>query len=68
MGKVDELRADLEEANATTNEIADDVDVLVAKALAGGLTPEETDEIQTKVAALKARLKDVAAKYTPGAP
>ena len=65
MAKVDDLLADLKEANATTDEIANDVDVLLSKLVAGGLTAAETTQVQSEIAALKTRLQGVAAKYTP---
>ena len=60
---VAELKADLAEANATTNEIADDVTALLAKIVEGGLTPAETQEVKDEITALNARLKGVAAQY-----
>jgi|OpeIllAssembly_1097287.scaffolds.fasta_scaffold00736_6 tagatose-1,6-bisphosphate aldolase non-catalytic subunit AgaZ/GatZ len=67
MAKVDELLAALEEANVTTNEIADDITALLAQLAAGGLTPAETEQVTAKIAELNARLKGVAAQYPPQA-
>lgn len=66
MSKLDELKQELVEANTVTNEIASDVDGLVAR-LEGGLSPAEADEVKGQLVALKERLTGVAAKYTPDA-
>lgn len=65
MAKVDDLNAELIAANEATNEIAADVDALVAR-LAGGLTEVEATDVQAKLSALTVRLKAVAAVHTPG--
>lgn len=65
MAKVDELLAALEEANVTTNEIADDITVLMNQLVEGGLSPEEAIVVQEKIADLNTRLKAVAAQYPP---
>ena len=65
MAKVDELLLALEEANTTTNEIAEDVAVLMAQLVTGGLTPEETETVKGQIDALTVRLKGVAAQYPP---
>jgi ABC-type transporter Mla subunit MlaD len=67
MAKVDDLNAALEEANTTTNEIADDLTALMAQ-LSSGLTAEQADAVITKATALSTRLKAVAAQYPPSAP
>jgi cell division protein FtsB len=64
LAKVDELKAELVEANATTNEIATDVDDLVAR-LSGGLSEAEADDVKAELVALKGRLQAVAAVHTP---
>jgi hypothetical protein len=66
-GKVDELLAELQAANETTNEIAADLDDLLAR-LTGGLSPAEADEVKAKIVELQGKLKDVAAKHTPTPP
>jgi tagatose-1,6-bisphosphate aldolase non-catalytic subunit AgaZ/GatZ len=63
MAKVDELLAALEEANTTTNEIAQDITELLAQLATGGLTPVETEIVMAKIAELNARLKNVASAY-----
>lgn len=60
-----EMLASLVEANTTTNEISDDVTALLGKLAAGGMSPAESDAVQAQIVALGARLKDVAAAYTP---
>jgi chaperonin cofactor prefoldin len=61
-----ELKQELVEANAATNELASDVDDLMAKVGEGSLSPAEADEVKTQLTALKESLKAVAAKHTPG--
>lgn len=68
MATAKEMQAALVEANTTTNEIADDVTALLAKVAAGGMSPAESDAVQAQIVALGARLKDVAAAYTPETP
>ena len=68
MAKVDDLKAELVEANKTTNEIADDVTDLLSKLAAGGLSPAEADEVKAQIVALNEKLKSVAAQHTPGSP
>ena len=63
MAKADEMLADLQEANATTNEIADDLDALLAQQAAGGLTPAQADEVAAKIKELGVRMRGVADKY-----
>jgi len=63
MAKADEMLADLQEANATTTEIADDLDALLAKQAAGGLSPEEATAVDDQIKALGVKLRGVAAKY-----
>lgn len=67
MAKVDELKAELVEINNTTNEIATDIDDLIAK-LAGGLSSTEADEVAAELAALKTKLTGIAAVHTPTSP
>jgi len=68
MAKVDELLAALEEANTTTNEIAQDITDLMNQLVAGGLTPAETETVKAKITELADRLKAVAAVYPPPPP
>jgi len=68
MSKADEMLADLETANTTTNEIADDLDALIAKQAAGGLSPEEATAVDDQIKALGVRLRGVADKYPPTTP
>lgn len=63
MSKADEMLADLQEANATTNELAADVDELVAKVGTGSLSPTEATAVHDGLIALRDSLKQVAAKY-----
>ena len=67
MAKVDELKAELVEINSTTNEIASDIDDLIAR-LANGLTPAEAEEVKAELTALKSRLTGIAAVHTPVVP
>lgn len=68
MAKVDDLKAELVAANEATNEIAADIDDLVKRLAAGGLSPEETADVQAQLSALKVKLQGVAAVHTPGSP
>ena len=63
MAKVDELEAELVEANKTTNEIADDVADLLNRLASGGLTAEEADRVKAQIVALNDRLKGVASQH-----
>lgn len=63
MAKADEMLADLQEANNTTNELAADVDELVAKIGDGSLSPTEATTVHNELIALRDKLKSVAAKY-----
>lgn len=65
MAKVEELEAELVKANETTNEIAKDVEDLLAKLAAGGLTAVETAATLASLKSLNARLTGVAASHTP---
>lgn len=65
VAKVDELKAELEAANVTTNEIAADVTDLLNRLVEGGLTPAEAEEVKQQIMALNARLQGVAAQHTP---
>lgn len=60
-----DLKQELVEINATTNEIATDIDDLVAKVGVGGLSPAEADELKTQLGQLKQRLTGIAAVHTP---
>lgn len=66
MASAAEMKAALEEANSTTNEIAADIDELINKQGSGVLTPEEATEVQAKMVELSTRLKLVANVYTSG--
>ncbi len=59
-----ELKAELVEANETTNEIAADLDDLL-KRLEGGLSAVEAADVKTQIVALKEKLKGVASLHTP---
>lgn len=68
MAIFDELKAELVSINETTNEIAQDVDDLVAKIQAATgkvLTEAEAAEILTGLKATSEGLKTVASKWTP---
>lgn len=65
MSKLDELQAELEQANEVTNEIAADVEDLLSRLTAGGLSPAEADTIKSQIVALTDRLRGVAAQHTP---
>lgn len=64
MAKVDELLAELVEANNATNEIAADIADLVSK-VGAGLSTAETASVQAELVALKDKLLAVAATHTP---
>ena len=61
MGKA-EILAGLDAANASINNVDADIDRLQAQINAGGLTPAEVAEIQTKIDELKANAQRVADK------
>jgi len=63
MAKVDELEAELVEANKTTNEIANDIADLLNRLASGGLTVEEADRVKAQIVALNDRLKGVASQH-----
>lgn len=67
VAKVDELLTELSEANATTNEIADDLADLLSK-LDGGLSAPEAEVVKAEIVVLKDKLKAVAATHTPTPP
>jgi len=62
-----ELKAELVVANEATNEIAADIDDLVARTK-GGLSEAEATEVGSQLTALKTRLQGVAAVHTPESP
>lgn len=78
MSKLDEMNDELVQINQQTNdmattsaEISSDMDDLIAKLAAGGLTAEEADAVKAKLAELKGTLgtlqsglTDIAAKHT----
>jgi hypothetical protein len=64
MAKIDELNAELVAINASTNELAADVDALLAQNL-NGLSPAEADSVKAQLTAIKDSLQATAAKYTP---
>jgi|SRR5687767_4059990 len=64
MATMAELEQELTEINSSTNEIAADIDDLVAKLAAGGLSKEETESILSQVQALRGRLQGIAATHT----
>lgn len=67
MAAIDILRTELQEVNATTNELATDVDDLIGKVGEGSLSAAEATEVTTKLQEIKAALQNVASKHTPGA-
>lgn len=66
MSKADDLKAELEQANEVTNEIAADMQDLLGKVGEGSLSAAEADEVKTKINELTTRLRGVAATHTPG--
>jgi hypothetical protein len=68
MAKVDDLKAELVAANQATDDIAVELDDLVKKLAAGGLTADETAEVTAQATALKAKLQGIASTHTPGSP
>lgn len=67
MTKADDMLVALVEANKATNEIANDLDALIAQK-AGPLSEAEATEVQTQLDLLKIRLLNVASQYTPPTP
>jgi hypothetical protein len=68
MAAFDEMKAELATINVTTNELAEDLDDVIAKlaaATGGVLTPEQAAEIVDDLKATSEGLKAVAAKWTP---
>lgn len=64
MAAYENLKAILGEINGTTNEIADDVDEVIAKlSNPGGLTEAQAQEIIRDLGGASTKLKEVAAKY-----
>ncbi len=68
MAAIDDLRAELVAINDTTNELAVDVDDLLALVGEGSLTPAQVEEVKGTLASLKASLLAVASKHTPATP
>ena len=68
MATAAELKAELVEANKTTDEIAADIADLVAKVGVGSMSPTETQEVMDQLTALKTKLQGVAAVHTPDSP
>jgi chaperonin cofactor prefoldin len=68
MAKFDEMKAELAGINEATNEIATDVEALIAKlaeTVGKVLTEAEANEIITDLQATATKLRDTAAVYTP---
>ena len=61
MSKADDIAAQLDAIDATTNEIAADIDALLARGFEG-LTKEEADAVVARLTAHSDTLKGVAAK------
>jgi prefoldin subunit 5 len=61
MSALSELRTELETINATTNELADDVDALLVKVAEGTATQADVDAAR----AISAKLRGTADKFTP---
>lgn len=67
MEQAADLLKELQSANEVTNEIADDLDQLIDKQVAGGITDAEATQIKTAIQEHVSQLREVAAKYTPEA-
>ena len=64
MGAVEDMRAELGGINEATNEIAADVDALINRVPeSGGLSAADAQAIRGEMAAVKDKLKGVAAQY-----
>lgn len=68
MSKMDDLEAELVTANDTTNEIASDLDALIAQSVKPGLSEAEADQLKADIQAFNTRLRGVADKYTAPTP
>lgn len=69
MAAFEDLKVVLGEINGTTNEIATDIDELIAKlSQPGGLTEAQAQEIVTDLRGHSETLKAVASKYPPPTP
>ncbi len=68
MSVADDMKQELIAANLTTTEIAADLDDLLSKLAAGGLSPSEAADVKAQIIVLKDRLTGVAAKHTPAPP
>lgn len=65
MSKLEELESELQAANEATNEIASDIDDILAKlANPQGLSEAEADSLRAQLAAHKETLQGIAAKHT----
>lgn len=64
VAKVDELNAELVEINNVTNEIAADIDDLVAKVGEGSMSAAEADAVKSQLTDLKTRLTGIASTHT----
>lgn len=62
MGVLDDMRVTLGEINETTDELAADIDDLMAR-LAGGITAEEADDFADELGAVRDRLRGVAGEW-----
>jgi hypothetical protein len=64
MAKVQDILTELANANASTNEIASDLDEVLAKLAGAGGDQAQIDAAVLEAQGLSARLRGVAAKYT----
>lgn len=64
MASLAELETELVAANEATNEIAADLQDLINKLAAGGMTPAEEQSVLEQLAALRTKLQGVAATHT----
>ena len=63
MGLMEDLRAELGQINATTNELAADVDEMIVLIGQGTLTPADQQELRDGLTTLKTSLQSVASKW-----
>lgn len=64
MAAIDDVRAELGKINATTNEIAADIDELITKiGQPGGMSEAEAQEVVESLKGVSTTLQGVAAKY-----
>lgn len=70
MAAIDDMRTELESINSSTNDLAADIDDLLARLgnSTGGLSASETAEVLDLLRAKSAALKATADKYSPPAP